>query len=126
MTFATLLSHNIVLKGNFKTKDTLREDDVKLTTQITDLEKRYKELYKHVHQLSVTYQTCKEHFAIQRYGDLKSMIKACITDEVMDNVAKYSAVQEPEEKGKVVSLLKAAKQLSSGASEVSARDGKTN
>lgn len=60
---------------HFKTKDTLKEEDIEITKQIHDLERRYKEIYKAVENLSQTYQSCKEHFAFQRYGDLKAMIK---------------------------------------------------
>lgn len=98
--------------GSFKTKETLRDEDIELTRQVLDLERRYKDIYKAVHNLSVTYQSCKEHFAFQRYTDLKDMIKACVTDEVMQKAAKYSALNAPVEKGKVVSLLQAARQLS--------------
>ncbi|XP_045214366.2 uncharacterized protein LOC123564687 [Mercenaria mercenaria] len=108
--------------GSFKTKDTLREEDIELTTQVNDIERRYKEIYKAVHELDQTYQSCKENFALQRYGNLKDMIKACVTDEVMEKAARYSTAGAAEEKGKAVSLMKAARQWSVGVSDASARD----
>jgi hypothetical protein len=65
----------IYFTGSFKTKDTLREEDIELTTQVKDIERRYKDIYKAVHDLDHTYQSCKDNFALQRYGDLKAMIK---------------------------------------------------
>ncbi|XP_060589876.1 uncharacterized protein LOC132745059 [Ruditapes philippinarum] len=108
--------------GSFKTKDTLREEDIELTTQVKDIERRYKDIYKAVHDLDHTYQSCKDNFALQRYGDLKAMIKACVTDEVMEKAARYSTAGGAEEKGKAISLMKAAKQFSAGMSDASARD----
>ncbi|WAQ95720.1 hypothetical protein MAR_028410 [Mya arenaria] len=102
----------------FKTKETLKEEDVALTKQVKEIEKCYQDVYKFVHQLDVAYQSCKEHFALRRYEELKDMIKACITDEVMGSAAKYSATNQPQETGKATKLLQAAK----GFSEVSARD----
>lgn len=46
-----------------------------------------------------------------------------MTDEVLQEAAKYCG-SNPEEKGKAVSLMKAARQMSSGAASMStARDG---
>ncbi|KAH3861125.1 uncharacterized protein LOC127865888 [Dreissena polymorpha] len=115
--------HSIQDIGSFKTKDSLKEEDVQLTKQVQDLERRYRELYKSVQQLSYTYDTCRDHFALQRYGDLKDMIKACITDEVMENAAKYSPANAQPETGKAADLLRAAKRLSESASARQEVDG---
>lgn len=104
----------------YKTKDTLIEEDIALTRQVNDVERRYKEIYKAVHNLDQRYQSCKGHFPLQRYRDLKSMIKACVTDEVMEKATRYSATSTTEEKGKAVSLLTAARQFSSTISDVAA------
>lgn len=92
------------------------EEDVKLTQEIRDVDKRYKDLYTHVHELAVTYQACKNHFVLRSYGELKRMIKACTTDEVMQCVAQCRADQEAEEKGEAVS---------SAATETTARTSKS-
>jgi hypothetical protein len=51
------------------------------------------------------------------------LLTACVTDEVMEKAARYSTAGGAEEKGKAISLMKAAKQFSAGMSDASARDG---
>ena len=81
-------------------------------------------------ELSDTYAQCKDHFALSRYGDLKDMIKACVTEDTLRTVAEFSALRHSfkgrGEKGKAVGLLQAAKQFtaSSAATDTTARDGK--
>ncbi|WAQ95721.1 hypothetical protein MAR_028411, partial [Mya arenaria] len=102
----------------FKTKATLKEEDVALTKQVKEIERCYRHVYKFVYQLDITYQSCMEPFALpsgfQDKGDaqgrgcssdkagieLKDMIKACITDEEIAKTAKYRATNSPQETGR--------------------------
>lgn len=54
------------ITASFKTKDTLREEDVALTQQIQAMEHRYKELYVPVQRMDTAYSQCKENFALTR------------------------------------------------------------
>ena len=119
-----------MLSGSFKTKETLKDEDVALTKEIKDVEKHYINIYRKVQELSETYAQCKDHFALSRYGDLKDMIKACVTDDTLRTVAEFSALRHSckgkVEKGKAAGLLQAAKQFTAGSvtTDTSARDGK--
>ena len=109
--------------GSFKTKDALKDEDIELTRQVHRIERRYRDIYQHVNNLSESYALCKDHAVFSRYGDLKEMIKACVTDETLRSVAECSPARQVE-KGKVSQMLQAAKQLTSGAADSVARDGK--
>lgn len=112
--------------GSYKTKEALKEEDVELTRQIRETDRRYRDIYRNVQELSATYAQCKDHFALSRYGDLKDMIKSCVTDETLQNVAKYSVLRQAEkshaDKGKVTGMLQAAKQFTAGAGDHEAND----
>ena len=116
------------LTGSFKTKETLKDEDIKLTTEIKDVEKHYKDIYRKVQELSETYAHCKDHFALSRYGDLKDMVKACVTEDTLRSVAEYSALRHSfkgqAEKGKAAGLLQAAKRFTAGTTDTATRDGK--
>ena len=112
-----------IFVGSFKTKDALREEDIEITGQVQDIERCYREIYQHVHELSESYALCKDHVVFSRYSDLKEMIKACVTEDTLRRVAEYSPARHVE-KGKVSQMLQAAKQLTSGTADSIARDGK--
>ena len=116
-----------LFSGSYKTKEALKEEDVELTRQIRETDRRYRDIYRNVQELSATYAQCKDHFALSRYGDLKDMIKSCVTDETLQNVAKYSVLRQAEkshaDKGKVTGMLQAAKQFTAGAGDHEANDG---
>lgn len=105
--------------GCFTTKESLQDYAIHLTRQIFDLEKRYLDIYQHVQALNRTYQDCKEHVPMLRYGELKRMIKACVTDELRHKAANYNA-EDPQEKGGVMKLLTAARQFSNKSAEAAA------
>ena len=104
----------LLFLASFKTKDTLKEEDIQLTREVTVLEHRYKEVYRAVASLSAKYSDCKDHNAVSRYGDLKEMIKACVTDEMMEKVNECcnDVMLSSECKGKAASMLAASKKLS--------------
>ncbi|WAQ95718.1 hypothetical protein MAR_028408 [Mya arenaria] len=92
--------------------------------QVKDTEKHYQDVYNSVNQLRDAYGSCKEHFALRRYGELKDMIKACITYKEMGSAAKNSATNQPQKtgKGKIEKLRENAEILS----EVAATDVKVS
>lgn len=75
-----MFSFTFIAVVGFKTKDTLKEEDVELTSQISDLQRRYSNIYKVVDNLSETYMSCRDHVALLRYGDLKDMIKGIVNE----------------------------------------------
>ena len=92
-----------------KTKEQLKEKDLKLRKELNDLRKHYKTVYQVIQNLGSEYERSKENLVFTRYGYLKFLIKQATTE---DNLAhsrppdhKHSVANKGVENGEGIILF---------------------
>ncbi|ESO89080.1 hypothetical protein LOTGIDRAFT_229007 [Lottia gigantea] len=70
----------------FQTKDALKNENIKLTSELKSRQAQYKEIYSLVETLNREYVQSKANVPMVRYNQLKDMIKKLIDKKVIQKV----------------------------------------
>ncbi|XP_060081406.1 uncharacterized protein LOC132560748 [Ylistrum balloti] len=68
----------------FKTKESLKKDNKKLSRELRELQRRFQEITNVIHHLELDYESSKDSPPPMRYNMLKEMIKRTTTDEILE------------------------------------------
>ncbi|XP_033735844.1 uncharacterized protein LOC117324207 [Pecten maximus] len=68
----------------FKTKESLKKDNKKLSRELRELQRRFQEVTNVIHHLELDYESSKDSPPPMRYNMLKEIIKRSTTDEILE------------------------------------------
>ncbi|XP_069123399.1 uncharacterized protein [Argopecten irradians] len=75
-------SHPVAIP--FKTKESLKRDNKKLSRELRELQRRFQEVTNVIHHLELDYESSKDSPPPMRYNILKEIIKRSTTDEILE------------------------------------------
>ncbi|OWF44626.1 uncharacterized protein LOC110458091 [Mizuhopecten yessoensis] len=75
------ISHHAI---PFRTKESLKKDNNKLSRELRELQRRFQEVSNVVHHLELDYESSKDSPPPMRYNMLKEMIKRSTTDDILE------------------------------------------